>query len=45
LILIGGSILLRAVGGETPRQRRRKRILDAVKEPCDQFDRGPYRDI
>jgi len=45
LILIGGSILLRAFGGESPRQRRRKRILEAVKEQRDQFDRGPYRDI
>ena len=45
LILIGGSIVLRALGGETPRQRRRQRILEAVKDQRDQFDRGPYRDI
>jgi hypothetical protein len=45
LILIGGSILLRAIGGESPRQRRRKRILEAVKEQRDEFERGSYRDI
>ena len=45
LILIGGSIVLRAVGGESPRARRRKRILESVKEQQDQFDRSPYRDI
>ena len=45
LILIGGSIVLRAIGGETPRQKRRKRILEAVQNQRDQFDRGPYRDI
>src|SRR5215467_13010444 len=35
LILIGGSIVLRAIGGETPKQRRRKRILEAVKDQHD----------
>ncbi|HJT38257.1 MAG TPA: hypothetical protein VJ818_07520 [Actinomycetota bacterium] len=45
LILIGGAIVLRAVGGESPRQRRRKRFLQAVQDQRDQFDRGPFRDI
>jgi hypothetical protein len=45
LILIGGAIVLRAVGGESPRARRRKRFLQAVQDQADQFDRGPYRDV
>ena len=45
LILIGGAIVLRALGGPGPRARRRKRILEAVQDQRDQFERGPYRDI
>ena len=45
LILIGGSILLRAISGPGPRARRRKRILEAVQQQPDASDRGPYRDI
>ena len=45
LILIGGSIVLRAISGPGPRARRRKRILEAVQQQRDPSDRGPYRDI
>jgi len=45
LILIGGSILLRAISGPGPRARRRKRILEAVQQQPDATDHGPYRDI
>lgn len=44
LILIGGSIVLRAIGAG-PRARRRHRILQAVKQQPGPFEDGPYRDI
>ena len=45
LILIGGSIVLRAISGPGPRARRRRQILESVKEQRGPFDGGPYRDI
>jgi len=44
LILIGGSIVLRAISGPGPRARRRRQFLESVKEQGP-FDAGPYRDI
>ncbi|MGZ4141912.1 MAG: hypothetical protein ACXVQY_05325 [Actinomycetota bacterium] len=44
LILIGGTIVLRAIGAG-PRARRRKRILQSVQQSRGPFDDGRYRDV